>query len=251
MTERGKWQGMWSIVRFNWPFYATAVVLLLAALGGISIIQIPLVKLGCGLALAGSAYFLIGSLGVSHLVYDRSDLYRWKWLERALGGAKRGRMILCHSGFDEVSADLRERLSGTAWELLDHYDEALMTEASIRRARKRYPPAEFTKAAPFNQWPVRTGSADVVFGLLAIHELRSEAERIEWFTEAKRCLLPDGRVVLAEHTRDIANFLAFGPGFLHFHSPASWRRCWENAGFRLTDEFRVTPWVRIFVVSPA
>jgi len=251
VTERGKWQGMWSIVRFNWPFYAIAVVVLIAAFGGFLFIETPLVKLGCGLAFAGSAYFLIGSLGVSHVVYDRSDLYRWKWLERALLGAKHGRMILCHSGFDEVSADLRERFGGTEWELLDHYDEMRMTETSIRRARKLYPPTEGTKPAPFDQWPVPTGSADVVFGLLAIHELRSEAERIEWFAEAKRCLLPDARVVLVEHTRDIANFLAFGPGFVHFHSPASWRRCWEKSGFRLTDEFQVTPWVRIFVISPA
>jgi len=58
-----------------------------------------------------------------------------------------------------------------------------------------------------------------------------------------------GRVVLDEHLRDTATFLAFGPGFLHFHSPASWRRCWEHAGFRSMDEFRVTPFVRIFVLS--
>jgi hypothetical protein len=49
--------------------------------------------------------------------------------------------------------------------------------------------------------------------------------------------------------RDLANFLAFGPGFLHFHSRESWRRAWESAGFHSTDEFRVTAWVRVFVLS--
>ena len=88
----------------------------------------------------------------------------------------------------------------------------------------------------------------MVFGLLAIHELRSEAERTAWFAEARRCLRQGGRLILLEHTRDFANFLAFGPGFLHFHSPASWRRCWEGAGLQALDEFRVTPWVRIFVI---
>jgi hypothetical protein len=92
-------------------------------------------------------------------------------------------------------------------------------------------------------------SADVVFGLLAIHELRGELERTAWFAEAGRSLKSGGIVVLAEHTRDLANFLAFGPGFLHFHSVASWRRCWEKAGLRAMDEFQVTPWVRIFTVS--
>ena len=70
-----------------------------------------------------------------------------------------------------------------------------------------------------------------------------------WFAEARRCLRPGGRIVLVEHVRDVANFLAFGPGFLHFHSPESWRHCWEKAGLRLSDRFRVTPWVRVFVIS--
>lgn len=251
MRTRGKWQGMWAIVRFNWPFYAIAILVLIAALVGIVAVEMPVLKWACGVAVAGTLYFLIGSLGVSHQVYDRSDLYRWSWLERALDGAGRAKMVLCHSGFDEVSQDLRKRLGDTEWVLLDHYEETRMTEASIKRARKRFPPTRDTLPAPFDRWPVATGSADVVFGLLAIHELRSEAERSAWFAEAKRCLRSGGRVVLAEHTRDFANLLAFGPGFLHFHSPASWRRCWEASGFHLDDEFRVTCWVRIFVVSPA
>jgi hypothetical protein len=55
--------------------------------------------------------------------------------------------------------------------------------------------------------------------------------------------------LLVEHVRDAANFLAFGPGFLHFHSPASWRRCWEGAGLRSIDQFCVTPFVQVYVLS--
>ena len=124
-----------------------------------------------------------------------------------------------------------------------------MTEPSIRRARRIYPPVAGTVQAPFDRWPVSTGSTGIIFGLLAIHELRSEAERTAWFAEAKRCLRRGGRVALVEHTRDLANFIAFGPGFLHFHSPASWRRCWERAGLETLDEFRVTPWIRVFVIG--
>ncbi len=249
MRQREKWQGMWTILRFNWPFYAAAAVVLMAALFGLYGFSTPSLKWVSGCSLAGALYFLIGSLGVSHQVYDRSDLYRWKWLEHALRGAERRRIIFCHSGFDECSQDLRDRLADAEWVVLDHYEETRMTEASIRRARKMFPPMIGTQQAPHNQWPLASDSADVVFGLLAIHELRSEVERIAWFTEAKRCLSPGGRVILAEHTRDLANFIAFGPGFLHFHSCESWRRCWQNAGFHPLDEFRVTPWVRIFVIA--
>jgi SAM-dependent methyltransferase len=135
--------------------------------------------------------------------------------------------------------------------VLDHFDAAQMTEASIRRARQLFPPTPGTLSAAYNAWPVAESSADVVFGLLAIHEFRREPERSAWFAEARRCLRPGGRVVLVEHARDLANFLAFGPGFLHFHSPASWRRAWERAGLRAADQFRVTPWVRVFVLRAA
>lgn len=237
-----------AIARFNWPFYVAAIVSLLASLVGLMFISAFITKLVCTAAMAGAGYFLFGSLGVSHLIYDRSDLYRWSWLDRALGGVKLHRAIFCHSGFDETSEQLRARLDKVEWLILDHFDETQMTEASIRRARRMFPPTPGTLSAPYDRWPVATGSADVVFGLLAIHELRSERERIAWFSEARRCLCRGGRVVLVEHLRDLANFLAFGPGFLHFHSRGSWRRVWESAGFDSDDEFRVTPWVHVFVL---
>ncbi len=182
-------------------------------------------------------------------MYDRSDLYRWKWLGRVLGGAKIKRAIFCHAGFDEASESLRVHFPEVDWVVLDHYDEARMSEPSIQRARRLYPPTSETLAAAFDRWPTDDKSADAVLGLLAIHELRSEDERAAWFAEARRCLRPGGRVVVAEHTRDAVNFLAYGPGFLHFHSVASWRRSWERGGLRMAESFRVTPWIRIFILT--
>jgi hypothetical protein len=236
------------IARFNWPFYLAGSAMLIASFGGILLSSSQPVRLLCLLALLGSAYFVFGSLGVSHLIYDRSDLYRWPWLERALRGARLDRFIFCHSGFDETSSALGEKFPAADWQVIDHFDQRLMPEASIQRARRMFPPTPATVAAPFDRWPADAASADVVFGILAIHELRTEAQRAAWFAEAWRCLRGKGRVVLVEHVRDLANFLAFGPGFLHFHSCASWRRCWEQAGFRCFDEFRVTPWVRVFIL---
>jgi hypothetical protein len=173
------------IARFNWPFYLAAAVTVSNTWG----------RGACLAAALGAGYFLVGSLGVSHLVYDRSDLYRLGWLERALHGAKRGRMACCHAGYDDISAALRERSGAGEWLVLDHYDELRMTEASIRRARRIYPPVAGTRAAGHAAWPLDDGSLDVVFGILAIHELRSEDERAEWFGEARRCLAAGGGVL--------------------------------------------------------
>ena len=249
--KRGKWQGMLAIVRFNWPFYGIAVVVFAAAVVGMFVWRDPWVLAFFGAIAMGSGYFVFVSLGVSHLIYDRSDLYGWQWLERVLGGGEVRRVVFCHAGFDEASDALREKLPGAEWRLLDHHDPATMTEASIRRARKLYPPTEGTEAAPFSQWPIGDEWADGVFGLLAIHELRSIEERAKWFAEARRCLTADGRIIVIEHVRDVANFLAFGPGFLHFHSMKSWARSWETEGLRLIDSFRITPFVRVFVIGKA
>lgn len=239
---------MTNILHFNWPFYLTAAIVMLASLAGLALVDLMIVKLACLLAFAGSAYFIFVSLGVSHLIYDRSDLYRWAWLGRALGDTGMQQAVYCHSGLDEASEAIRERISPAHWITLDHFDATRMTEPSIHRARRLHPPAPGTIATRFDTWPVDASSSDVILGLLAIHEFRSEEERSLWFDEARRCLKPDGRIIVVEHLRNLPNFLAFGPGFLHFHSAASWRRAWEKAGLRAIDEFPITPWLRAFVL---
>jgi len=248
MKSRGPFQGMLTVARFNWPFYGAATTVLVASGAAFFLLSSPL-KVASAIAFGCALYFIFVSLGVSYVVYDSSDLYRWSWLDRALQNRPIRQAIFCHSGFDEASLELRARFRNVQWNILDHYDPQQMTEPSIQRARALFPPTPGTLACPHDAWPLSAESVDVVFGLFAIHELRTEAERTAWFAEARRCLRHGGRLVLAEHLRDTANFLAFGPGFLHFHSLASWRRCWEPAGFCCRDQFRVTPFVQILVLE--
>lgn len=248
MKRRGSFDGVCAVARFNWPFYAVAAAVLAGCAVGLLFIRMPWMQVGLVMVGMGCFYFIFVSLGVSHWVYDCSDLFRWKWLERALRGVIPGRMVFCHSGFDESSGMLAEKFPGADWRILDHHDPRWMNEPSIRRARRLFPPVGGTVAAPFDAWPVESGWANVVFGLLAIHELRTVDDRAAWFCEAGRCLCEDGRIVIVEHLRNSANFLAFGPGFLHFHSQEAWGESWGNAGLTLQDEFRLTPFLKVFVL---
>ncbi|QJR36389.1 class I SAM-dependent methyltransferase [Gemmatimonas groenlandica] len=250
-ATRGPFDGVWNIVRFNWPTFTVTLLLVLVLLGGAVVVTAPVWRVVLAVAAAGLAAGTFVSLAVSHVIYDRSDLYRFAWLTRINGDRTPNAAVFCQTGFDESSALLRARTPNTHWTLLDHYDPARMTEPSIQRARRHCPPAHGTVAAPHNAWPTAPQQADLVIGMLAVHELRHCDERAAWFREAARTLRPGGRVVVVEHLRDMANLLAFGPGVLHFHSTSTWRRSWERAQLRVHSEFRITPWVAVVVLEHA
>jgi SAM-dependent methyltransferase len=249
VATRGPYDGVMNIVRFNWPFFVAAELAIVAGVVAATALSPSPLALGIALLSVMAMFAIAASLLVSHVIYDRSDLYRMLWLPRAVRGLNARDAVYCQTGFDDASLLLQQAMGDVAWTRLDHHDPVRTPEASIRRARRVCPPVEGTKRAPFDAWPMASASTDVVFGMLAIHELRRVSERAAWFAEARRVLRPGGRVVIVEHVRDLANLLAFGPGVLHFHSPAQWEASWQHSGLRLHETFRVTPWVRVFVLA--
>jgi len=242
-----RFRGAARIVQFNWPFYAGAVAAVLvaaaaaSALPAASWLRLPLQG-----ATAIAAFWVVASVCVSWMVYDRSALMRGTWIPAAIGFHPRSWMVIA-AGFDEMTPVLRTAFAGSRGRAFDIYDPAVMTEPSIARARRWAPaPAE---PADARSLPVADQSMEAAVLALSAHELRTHEGRCDLFTEIHRSLARNGRVVVAEHLRDVANFVAFGPGFLHFHSRRAWMRCFTSAGFSVCDEFTITPFVRVFVLG--
>jgi hypothetical protein len=121
-----------------------------------------------------------------------------------------------------------------------------MTEGSIVRARESKGCGRETVRVSPAHLPSPDETFDAVFAIFAAHEQRSRAGRLALFREFARILKPQGRIFVVEHLRDWRNFLAYGPGFFHFFSGKEWLRIANRAGLRLSIDFTVTPFVKVF-----
>ncbi|MGI4832102.1 MAG: class I SAM-dependent methyltransferase [Janthinobacterium lividum] len=249
VTRRFFGQGVWNIVRFNWPFYALAL-----AAGAAGLLLRPWLPapwralVGLGLGLAG--LLVLASLVVSAYVYDCSGLYKLDWLLRAGLPTTPSTLLTVSAGFDELSPLLHQRLPGTHLLAFDFYDPAQHTEASIRRARAAYPPWPGTRAVGTGELPLPTASVQAVIAFLAAHEVRNAAERAAFFRELGRVAGPGAPIIVVEHLRDAANFMAYTVGFLHFHSRCAWLATFRAAELRVAAERKLTPFLSVFTLYP-
>lgn len=241
--------GVIKIVRFNVQFYALSTLGLLAVILLIASRRLPpslQLIVVCGAAIA--TFWTLSSLLVSWYVYDHAGVTRWQWLPSRLP-VPLDRWVNIHAGLDESTSALRQLLPNTECSVIDIYDPAEMTEPSIARARRLHPSTELFRPAKHSALPLPDNDCDAVFLLFAAHELRVADHRTDLLRESARVIRETGHVVLVEHLRDWKNFLAFGPGFLHFHSRRSWLRSIRNAGLLVGEESRVTPFVACFVLG--
>jgi SAM-dependent methyltransferase len=228
------------IFLYNWPIYVATWAAAIAALA-----VRPLVGPGAGLVLAlgagvGLVWSLV-SLGVSYYIYDRSQLASGTWVPAVLGAVTKT-WATVHAGLDaEVTLD--GVMPGRCVARLDIFDERVMTSPSIRRARIRTGSAQAATACTPQSLPLDDGGCDAVVVAFTAHEIRDRSAREAFFAEVARALGAGGRLLLVEHLRDLANFLVFGPGFLHFVGRKEWLRLANVAKLRVATETRITPFV--------
>jgi SAM-dependent methyltransferase len=240
---------MKKIFLYNRRFYMGAV----SAIAGALLIAFYTNPPWRTLALIGALpalWWLCSSLLVSYYVYDRSPLYSLRWLDRCLSRSPE-RWVNIHAGLDETSERLAALFPSAEGRILDVYDRREMTEPSIAEARRITPAHLRTTGADWRALPLADHAVDTAFLIFAAHELRHSSARAQLFREVARVLRAGGELVLVEHLRDWPNFLAFGPGFLHFLPERAWRRAAEAASLRLKLRTSLTPFVHVFVLRHA
>lgn len=241
-VTRRPFQGITNIVRFNWHFYLMLVVvfILLFALKSKLPPNLQIV-LNSGIIVA--VILLASSLLVSFYIYDLSDLYQLKWMEKAAGK----NLLTVNAGFDETTGIIRKKFPSANITICDFYDPAKHTEISIRRARKAFPSSAESIAVNTKSLPFSEAAFDNCCAILAAHEIRDKNERVQFFKEIAR--VTKDKVFVTEHLRDLNNFLAFNIGFFHFYSRKSWLQTFESADLAVTQEIRTTPFITTFVLE--
>jgi len=242
--SRKPYQGVVQIFQLNWRSYFCAGMSVAVAMFVLPFLP-PLGRAALLLSAAPAIFWMASSLLVSHYVYDRFPLYDLNWISRNLA-RKPKRWVNIHCGLDETSGLLTAIFPESTGQVVDIYDPRIMTETSIQIAQQLQHPAEMDVMARYDALPLSDASFDAAFLLFAAHELRHHCQRMRLFQEVLRILAPGGDLILMEHSRDWWNFLAFGPGFLHFFSRREWRRATFDAELDLRTEFSRTSFVHVY-----
>jgi len=247
--KRRKFQGVLNILSFNRHFYVLGLgflVLLIAShwLIGWSDIVFWLI-------IVMFLYGLLMPLIVSAYVYDFSGYYNFHWFKNLITDDKSVKLIVnINAGFDETSFIIKNKFPQSELKVFDFYNSKQHTEMAIKRARKVSLVFPNTQQIASDSIPLKDNSVDILFLLSAVHEIRSQEEKIQFLKECHRLCKPDGKVIMVEHLRDFPNFLAFSVGFAHFFSRSTWKKAFERAGFSFFHETKFTPFMSIFNCSP-
>lgn len=247
--KRRPFQGVLNILSFNRHYYLFGVgALILLFVSSVFISWPPgLFRI----IIAAFGYGFIMPLVVSAYVYDFSGYYDLHWInELTKTYPDASRIVNITAGFDETSYLLKDKFPRAILAAFDFYNPIRHTEAAIRRARKVSPGFPDTRLVASDSLPVEDQSVEIVFLLSAVHEIRSNDEKVLFLKECRRICTATGKVVLVEHLRDFPNFVAFSIGFTHFFSRKTWKTAFRHAGFTTCTERKFTPFMSVFECTP-
>ncbi|MDM8532414.1 class I SAM-dependent methyltransferase [Anaerolineales bacterium HSG25] len=252
LTSR-QYSGMMATFIYNWPIFAGIVLFSTVVIGASFVVPTPWRELFLLSGIGGLVWAMLILLA-SFVVYDWGDQHEYDRLAE-LGELEKANVVVdVTCGKLRGSRGILPRFQGGHYFLIDIYDEAKMPDNALKRARSMEPALKaerriFRRSATPNRFPLPHNWVDTITCSFSLHELQNQADRDAIFKEFARMLKPKGRLLIAEHGRDIPNAIAFGPGAYSFFSPATWQAHFETAGLKVTHHERWRGLVNLWVIE--
>jgi len=239
-----------SLARYNWPLY---LICMITALAGIAAAATPLlptwIRVVAALGGVIACWYAVASFWAFHVMFDRSDFLSGRWLARCIDDSP-NRCVQLSVCLEETTLPIEEVFPAARCTNLDLYDDTVMTEPAIARAKQVAGASAALPAKP-SALPLANDFADLTIVTLAAHEVRDRSQREVLFQELQRITDTKGQLVLAEHLRNVPAALAFGPGMFHFYPRSQWTSLAEKTGWMIEKEFDITPFFHVFVMKRA
>jgi len=157
------------ILRWNWPMYLKAF--LLVTIGLVVCTQFDgLIRWAILCAVASTIFWSASSLAASWWIYDRSHIFDLKWMQ-----GSPGHWLNLHNGLDEIDGVLKARYPSCTGDTLDIFDPNEMTEPSVHESRR----GMHSKAdqANWRYLPSSNQAYDTVFIVFTAHEFPRRSAR--------------------------------------------------------------------------
>jgi len=247
------YSGTVSTLLYNWPIFAGALFFSLVALMVSMLLTAPW---GWLLLVAGLGTLMLSFsiLIASFIVYDWGVQHEYDRLAELGQVAQANVVVDITCGKLRGTRGLLAHFQRGHYFLIDIYNAEKMTDSALRRARDLEPPLQaerriYQRPGHPDSLPLPHNWADVIYCSFSLHELQNATDREALFAEFARVLKPDGRLLIAEHGRDLLNFAAFGPGAFSFFSAATWSKHMAQAGLILQQHERWRGLVHLWVAG--
>jgi hypothetical protein len=237
-----------TLARYNWPLYLVCAIGTFAGFSVAFISTLPptirmLAALGGGVAL----WYAFASFAAFHIMFDRPDFLSGQWLTRCIDDSP-GTCVQLSVCIEETTLPISDIFPQAICTELDLFDDSVMTEPPIARAKQAAGNSTSIPSKP-DALPLANETSQLTVVTLAAHEVRDPIQRESLFQELARITESSGRLIIAEHLRNLPAALAFGPGLFHFYPRSEWAALAQKAGLRIESEFDVTPFFHIFVLT--
>lgn len=253
LLSNRQYSGTISTLIYNWPIFAGALFFGIITLLVSTLLPAPWYWIVGGSGIAGLG-LVISILVTTFILYDWGEKHEYDRLAE-LGNLKQANVIIdITCGKLRGTRGLLAHFRKGHYFLIDIYDPETMTDNALRRAREMEPPLEtkhriYRRPGQVDSLPLPHDWADIIYCHFSLHEIEDATDREAIFAEFARVLKPDGRLLIAEHGRDLFNLATFGPGAFSFLTPAMWSKHITKAGLTVHHRERWRGLVDLWVAG--